>query len=289
MKLRVFVLPYKLGSQSAKSIAKYFDFLRIRPDGNYNPRNGDIILNWGYGGPLMFRKWTNQALNILNDPKFVSDATNKIKTLKIFTEAGIPTLEYCLTKKEAELFIDSGFMVYCRTVISGKGGNGIIIAKTKEELVDCLLYTKEFKNNREYRVHVFNGEVIDVARKRKMSEESMAEHGINPDEVSKEIRNLNKGWIFSREELVVEDCIKDVAINAIKALNLTFGACDILFHTKTKSVAVIEVNTACGMEEGSTTHMRYVYSISKLLNIPFSIDEYNTKYNCDLKFGLLNE
>ena len=288
MSLRVFVLPYKLGSQSAKSIAKYFGFLRIRPNGNYRPRMGDLIINWGHSGALNFKRGNNEPVRILNDPSFVSDAINKIKTLKILTSKEVPALDYCLTRKEAEVFIDEGFMVYCRTIINGKSGNGIVIAKTKEELVDCQLYTKEFRNNREYRIHVFNGEVIDAVRKRKMSEEALAEHGINPAEVSKTIRNLHKGWIFSREDLAVEESVIAASLAAIEALNLRFGACDVLFNTKTKQTAVIEINTACGMEEGTTTHMRYVHSISKICEIPFSIENYNAKYNCDLKFGLLN-
>ena len=280
------ILPYKIGSNSAKKLAEYFSCKRIYPDGNFKPKEDEIILNWGYSGDVNFRRNKNTRFFFFNDPQHVKNAINKINTLTILKENDVPTLEFTTSFEEAKNLVLEG-EVYCRTKISGKGGDGIVIAKNQEELEHCQLYTKKFINNREFRVHIVDGHIIDIVRKRKMSKESLLEANIDPETVNSSIRNLTRGWVFSREGLERYEEVDLAALNAIKALNLDFGACDILFNTNTNKVAVIEVNTAPGMDEGSTTHMRYIKAFSELFNKPFSIESYNERYNCDLKFGVL--
>lgn len=283
---RVFVMPYKMGSSSATALADYFQTKKIYPNRKFKPIDDDLIINWGNSEEINWRFNNGANVKIFNQPQFIQNASNKILTLQKLHENNIPTLKYATNIDDAKQLFENNLKVYCRTIIQGKGGDGIIIAKTPDELVNCRLYTQEFKNDREYRIHVFNGEIIDIVQKRKMSEEKLNEHGIDPNEVDKSIRNLERGWVFAREDLEVTDEIKIAAINAIRALNLNFGACDILYGRRTKNIAVIEVNSAIGMESGSTTHLRYVAAISKVLNKEFSIDNYNAKYNCNLQYGL---
>jgi D-alanine-D-alanine ligase-like ATP-grasp enzyme len=81
--------------------------------------------------------------------------------------------------------------------------------------------------------------------------------------------------------LLIKDHIKQTAIDATKALGLDFAAVDVAYNSETDECKVLELNTAPGQEVGSTTHLRYVRAISKYLGIPFSVDEYNKRYNCN--------
>ena len=58
MSLKLF--PYKLGSISAKRLARTLGILRVSP--SYNARRKDVIINWGNSNPPHFR-WMEQDLN----------------------------------------------------------------------------------------------------------------------------------------------------------------------------------------------------------------------------------
>jgi len=288
--MRLKILPYKMGSKSSRSLSSYFNVLRVFPNGNYVPRNGDVILNWGYCGNASILSNNGRQFKILNHPTAVNNASNKVIALSLLKDAAIPCVEFVTTKREAESFINDGKMVYCRTIIRGKEGDGIVLATTIEELVDnCKLFTKRFDNHEEYRIHVFNNQVIDRVRKRKMSEEKMNELNISTENFCKYIKNFKKGWSFTRSELVVPDGIDQLAINAITALGLDFGGCDIARNKETGAMVVLEVNSACGMDEGTTTHARYCKAISNLLDVRFDIVQYNARYGCNLEHGLLSD
>jgi hypothetical protein len=97
----------------------------------------------------------------------------------------------------------------------------------------------------EYRVHVFNGKVLRVQRKRK-------QNGVEHDQY---IRNADRGWVLVEEEdpKFSKPSYVQPAIDAVKALGLVFGAADVLRGKKGtdyyKTSTVIEVNTAPGLNE----------------------------------------
>jgi len=118
------------------------------------------------------------------------------------------------------------------------------------ELPKAPLYVLYKKKRSEYRVHVFNGQVIDVSEKRKR-------RGIDRDDGY--IRNLANGWVFCRDGIVEPADLRDLAIRAVQALGLNFGACDIIWNERENKCYVLEVNTAPGLE--GTTLQRYVDAI----------------------------
>lgn len=280
---RVRVLPYtvakgKMNSISARSISKHFDGLQVWPNRNYKPKDGDLVINWGYGGDIPFAK-VNTNFTLLNAPEAVSSASDKIKCLILLKENKVPHVAFSLTKEGAEEFIDKGHDVYCRTLINSREGRGIVVATTKEELVDAKLYSRKFISDTEYRVHVFKGEVIDVVEKQRMKPERMKELGIKEEDLSNDVRNLKKGWSFNRKDINPPEKIEQIAIDAVRALGLDFAAVDIISNTKMGQHAVLEINTAPGQKKGSLTHLLYIRAISKFINVDFSLDKYNKKYN----------
>jgi glutathione synthase/RimK-type ligase-like ATP-grasp enzyme len=283
------VLPYKMNSLSSKAISRHFKCKRIYPNRNYIPRTGHVVLNWGYAGDAPALRRGNADIIIINRPENVALASNKIKTLINLELSDVPHVTFYLKKKDAAKAIRNGKIIYCRTLVSSKEGKGIVLATTEDELVDAKLYTEYFENDAEYRIHVFNGEVIDAVQKKKMSSSRRAEKNIVITEESKYIRNFKKGWSFCRKGIEVPDIVKEVALAAIPALGLVFGAVDIAYNSNTGEARVLEINTAPGMKRGTTTHLRYVRAISKYLGIAFSVDEYNKRYNSNAENYLEEE
>ena len=290
---KLVILPYtvskgKMNSLSAKSISKHFNGMQIWPNRNYTPKNNSIVINWGYSGNIPVLDRSAASYKLLNNPTSVGLASNKIECLKALRGSKVSHVNFCETIEEAKLFIDKGFDVYCRTLISSREGKGIVVAKTKEDLVECKLYTRKFTNNAEFRVHVFNDEVIDIVEKQRMSEKRMAELGVTQADLSDEVRNRKKGWSFNRDNIVIPDNICNLAKNAVKALGLDFAAVDIIHNTKNGQSAVLEVNTAPGQSKGTDTHFRYVEAITRYIGGSLTKEEYELKYNCKLKYGKFN-
>jgi D-alanine-D-alanine ligase-like ATP-grasp enzyme len=58
--------------------------------------------------------------------------------------------------------------------------------------------------------------------------------------------------VFCREDIEEPADLRDVALQAVKALDLHFGAVDIIWNKKDNKCYVLEVNTAPGVEGTST-------------------------------------
>jgi hypothetical protein len=258
--MKVKIWPYKMGSKSARLLARTLGSLRLHTASRtYRPRRTHVILNWGNSQEAT---WYEEALfrgvKLLNHPEAVSVAANKLKTFRAFTENNVPHPAWTTSKDEAIQMIEDGHKVYCRQQLTGRSGSGIIVSETPEQLVPAPLYTKGVKVKDEYRVHIFNGEVIDYVQKRKLSRESREARGVtvNPD-----IRNHSGGWIFAREGIVLPDLVRCAATNAVDSLALDFGAVDVCTDVE-DNVFVFEVNSAPGIE--GTTLQKYVAAVRRL-------------------------
>jgi D-alanine-D-alanine ligase-like ATP-grasp enzyme len=121
------------------------------------------------------------------------------------------------------------------------------VAAREEDLVDAPLYVMYRKKKREYRVHVAFGRVIDVQQKRKRT---------NYDgTVDYAVRNHHTGWVYCREDVVDSTPRDNLAIRAVDALGLDFGAVDIIYNEHLDAFYLLEVNTAPGLE--GTTVEKY--------------------------------
>jgi glutathione synthase/RimK-type ligase-like ATP-grasp enzyme len=141
----------------------------------------------------------------------------------------------------------------------------------------CAYVQKRISITDEYRLHVFNGEVIYAVKKVPQNDPKQAwiatmkdkivakaqadnvrlnnpmldlalavlsEDHARPDML---IRSNTRGWKFSRVQLNnIGDRMRQSAIAAVAALNLDFGAVDMA--TAGNTVYVIEVNSAPGLE-----------------------------------------
>ena len=231
------VYPYKLGSASAKALSVALEGKVLKHVGSkYKPKAGDTVINWGAG------KLPNFApARVLN--KDVSDAQCKLATFKTLSVAGVNIPPYAENAQDAHAL---GYPVVCRTKLRGHSGDGIVIAKEQGELVRAPLYTKYIKKKDEYRVHVLGGEAFFIQRKARKLEND------NPNWL---IRNLAGGFVFVEVQAneVPADILRQ-AINTIAALRLDFGGVDVMWNEREGKAYVLEVNTACGLEERTAEH-----------------------------------
>lgn len=238
--MRTVVFPYKMGSDSGKRLAQKLGSLRVYAEGNYRPKNEDVIINWGNSNPP---PWHTKDVPVLNKYADVKLATNKRTCFGLLELSNVPIPQWTEDFERAKDWLADGCKVVCRTVLNGHGGAGIVLAETPDELVHAPLYTVYVPKKHEYRIHVFAGKVIDIAEKR------MRNKADRPENFNQYIRNHDNGWVFCRNDVEPPMSVLDCAVEATKALNLDFGAVDVIYRQSVDQAYVLEVNTAPGMDE----------------------------------------
>jgi len=239
-----------------------YDAKKLKVEGStYCGYPGHLVVNWGSSS----RKSIREGIPILNEPSAVRLASEKFNTFQVLDRDGLGryTPKYTDVKSVAVDWIERDCdMVYCRELTRGSQGRGIVIARQVEELVDAPLYTAGLSVDREVRIHVFKGNVIDFSQKKRMGRDRREEVGIESN-VNEEIRNHANGWVFAREGVSIPDDAKDVAIRAIGILGLDFGAVDMII-TLQRMPKILEVNTAPGLE--GTTLDSYKEALLRVIN-----------------------
>jgi glutathione synthase/RimK-type ligase-like ATP-grasp enzyme len=238
-----------MGSQSARALARGLGVLRVRD--TYVPKRRDLIINWGKSNLQ-----TRYPLQVINHPDAVRIAANKLLTYQLLKLKDFESRpEWTTSIIEASDWIEDSYKVYCRTQLTGHSGSGIVIASTSDELVHAPLYTRSIKYKYEYRVHVFQGRLLDVQQKKKrLNWEGNSIQGI---------RNASNGWVYARDNVECSALVTDAAIEAVNILGLDFGAVDIGYNQHEDKCYLFEVNTAPGLE--GTTLIKYIQAFKELL------------------------
>lgn len=254
---------YKNGSESAKLLRDALGIKMLLPagKGKWKGKAGDKLINWGCSTPHP----NKNLATYVNTPEAVRSAANKLITQQRFDATPAMaehTLPWTTERVTAHQWIENGDTVVCRQKLTGNSGEGIVIAEKVEDLVDAPLYTLYKKKKDEFRVHVFDGEIIDVQRKAR-------KHEVEDDKVNWKVRNLDGGFIFARNNVIAPMPVRKAAIEAVKALGLVHGAVDI-GHGR-HGTYVYEVNTACGL--AGSTLVTYAKAFAKHLGM----DEANLK------------
>lgn len=247
MRPRIYFYPYNKGSKSVWNLVESMNALIIKRVGShYVYRPGDVVINWGcYNLPNFGR--------IINQPTAVETATSKLKTFAALKEAKLPIPEYTTDKTKALKWLRNGH-VLGRDIDRGSEGAGITTyTQGSDRLGDHKFYVKYKRKVREFRVHVFQGRVIDIQEKLRSQGHDNAL-----------VRNTANGYVFARGSLErnpVPEVVHTAAIRAVSALRLDFGGVDIGL-SKDGTVLIYEINTAPGIE--GTTVTKYRQAIEAL-------------------------
>jgi len=240
------MLPYKLGSNSARLLAQRFTELRgrkvfqvARDSRTYKNNRTPIIINWGCSDAPQWHRGNR----FVNNPAATRVAGNKLLTFQALQQAGNVNIpEFTIDVEQAKKYFEGGGgSVVCRTTLTGHSGIGIVLSESSDTLVGAPLYVKYIKKQKEFRVHVIFGKMVDIQQKKKRE---------GFENANFQVRNAN-GWVFCRENITEPTGLRDNALNAVAALGLDFGAVDIILNEKQNKCYVLEVNTAPGLEGNS--------------------------------------
>ena len=221
---KLVVVPNNLGSRSAKALAETlsrklnFRVFRVRPS---------VVRD-----RVAFQ---------------LREGTDKLTQFRRFHDQGVSSPDFTADMAVARQWLADGSAVVCRTLLRGSEGRGIVVAETADQLVAAPLYTRYVKKKKEFRVHVFNGQVIDVQEKRKRRDFS--------DNRDTRIRNVANGYVFCRDGIVEPEGLRDLAVAATAVLRYSMGAVDIAYNEHGNRCYVLEVNATPGME--GTTLEKY--------------------------------
>lgn len=183
------------------------------------------------------------------------NSLNKIEQLQRFVAAGIAAPRFSLSQSGARSL--DVRTLFARTLINSTNGNGIVEFDSDDETYPrAPLYTEYIPKKAEYRVHVLNGEVIDIQQKKK-------KRGFESTRNTR-IRNLNNGYVYCRDDIAPPDGLANLAISAVAALGYTYGAVDIIYNEKRNQCFVLEVNSRPGLT--GTTLTKYCQAILKGIN-----------------------
>lgn len=241
--MRIKIWPYKQGSGSAKTLANALNAKVLKHVGSkYNPREGDVVINWGSSAVPNF--WPALVFN-----SDVTKAQNKLTAFQTLKEAGVSVPEFWTSSDDIP---DSAYPIVCRTVLTGHSGAGIVIATNASELVAAPLYVAYKKKKDEYRVHVMDGKAFYTQRKARK---------LDCDTPNWMVRNLAGGFVFV-ECCNVPECVIQQAEQSIMALGLDFGGVDVIYNSYEGKAYVLEINTACGLEDRTAEKYRNAFALA---------------------------
>lgn len=249
---RVIILPYKKSSRSGRALASVF---HVKPTeytmaGSFKmDGKPTLLVNWGGQKiPAPYRDPANK-IKILNEVGAVRSVSNKLDFFKATENTNVRVPEFTTDVDQALAWLEDG-EVFGRNT-SGSCGNDIVFGSENLALfVQRPLFTKYKKKKHEFRIHVFRGSVIDIQRKAVRKTDDNGQQ-IDTSDIDFRIRNLANGFVFVKNNVVPPDDVIEQALLAVEAVNLDFGAVDVIYNESEKKAYVLEINSAPGLE-GST-------------------------------------
>lgn len=247
----MWIYSWNFFSKGARALADELDAYLIRHErSRYKGRPRRVVINWGASElPDEVHRST-----VINPPLRLKFMTDKLKFFRlVHKKARVP--DWTDDKTVAEGWLRDGHDVVCRAVLNGHSGVGITLVKPGKKLPDVPLYTKYVPKMSEFRIHIVGDAVVDVQRK-------AARRGVPEGEINWQIRNLAGGFVYSRQNVVCPQDVKDQALAAFAVTKLHFGAVDVVWNQKQKKAYVLEINTAPGLE--GETVVKYAEALRTL-------------------------
>ena len=239
----MFMYSYNQASKSAELLSQTMGVSRIKHRNSAFRGSPDkVVINWGASNPPA------EVLHcrVINNWNSIHIAADKLLTFRKLTSEGLGShIPVFMTSiAEAQSYLSEGRKIVARTQLRGHSGAGIVMMDPEDQStwdVQAPLYSLYYKKKSEYRVHVVNGEIIDVQRK------GLSAEFQGRDDVNWEVRNLANGFIYARNDAVLPEFAGQLAQRAVQALGLDFGAVDMIYTHRNNSFKVLEVNTAPGL------------------------------------------
>ena len=197
----------------------------------------DLLIRWGSTASAKIN-----PKKVLNKKDSIALAANKFESLIKMQQAEVPVPKTVALEMLAEPTLAEVFKKGLKLPVLARDthhtrGKDILLCLQNKDLRRALRWGRNFlveyiSTEREYRVHVFNGEIIRTSQKVLMSR----------DEYLPYIRNDDHNHTFRNPRKQLTQLQKDVAIKAVQVLGLDFGAVDMVIGDDGNPY-VLEVNT----------------------------------------------
>lgn len=229
--MSTFIYPYNPASGSARALAEALGIRRLKHNTDrYRRPQRDLIINWG--ASEFQPNLTGQE--VWNHANRTAIATNKLEFFRTLEGSEyVRTVPFTTDRQVASTWEKC----VARTLLRGSEGRGIIVSESSTPPVQAPLYTKYIPKQREFRVHVAFGSVVDSQRK-------IADPNNPPTNF--DLRNHDNGFLFARNSGTPTGDSCRMAIDTLRLLGLDFGAVDLIENKK--GTWILEVNTAPGLE-----------------------------------------
>lgn len=237
---RFVLYPPRIGCEEVQRLKNRFKELGhhcfvAKRDGEYSPREGDLIIGWGYSRkPIWAQRAFEKDVKWINHHSQILNSVRKLRSFEMLRDADIPIPKWTTSRSKAITWSETNVIVFARATEDGCKGSGITVVQPEQEMPEAMFYTMFIPSTREYRVYVVNGAVIDILEKRRIADHEQVNEFVRGSEET--------GWAFCRQNVHLDYDAKEIAIEAVKALGLDFGGVDILCSGN--KAVVLEVNTA---------------------------------------------
>jgi len=206
--------------------------LDIEPISRAGNRKIDKLIRWGSTLPLPMRPGS-----VLNKRKALLKAIDKFQTLLNLNNYGVRVPRFFdLTSTANDLLQVIDFPCLARKKNHTQGKDIILCLQLNDlqqaKTLGCDYAIKYISTKKEYRVHVFQGSIIKTSEKVLTDVESHVPY----------IRNVEHGYTFRHERTNLSKESEWLAVEAVEALGLDFGAVDLIV-SDTGIPYVLEVNT----------------------------------------------
>lgn len=190
----------------------------------------DYLLRWGSRSSVRYAP----AEGPINSRSALNNNADKYQALELLDSAGVPVPNYARSIDDLE------YPMLGRSESHARGEDiNLILQQRDDFLTENDFYTEYIPTYLEYRMHVVDGEVVKVHEKRKRHEAENHPY----------IRNSETGWVFvNPRETPPPD---EMAVDAVGALGLDFGAVDVVREENTGDHYVLEVNSAPSLDEAN--------------------------------------
>jgi hypothetical protein len=257
---------------SGAALARALGIPHSGPDTPRNCNQARFVINYGVSSDP---RWRQRAIQYSNTPASVALCVNKLQTLQRLKAENVLCLEFVsaprrgIPDNRVGNWIETDGKCVARTVLGGHSGQGIVICRDARNIPQAPLYTRYFKKDHEYRVHVAFGRVILVQQKKR-------NENYNGDDADRAlVRTNDNGWTFCINDL---DCdvrryraqLETLALNAAQAVGINHGAVDILVKLSrvgAPTSVVCEINTAPALRNPSTLNAYVLAFQAKLREI----------------------
>jgi glutathione synthase/RimK-type ligase-like ATP-grasp enzyme len=208
-------------------------------------------LQQGLSTKLGYKVFRSKAAHPKRNNIIYGDCKDKLQQYQWFKENEVQALHFTTSQEEAKSWLADGETVVARCLTRASEGRGIVILEQESPWVVAPVYTRYRKKKREFRVHCYKDQVVQVLEKRKRKEFE--------GEVNTKVRNTANGYVFCSQDVVEPEGIRELALKAAKVTNSDFKGVDIGFNEKLNELFVIEVNSAPGIQ--GTNVDRYIQAI----------------------------